>query len=83
MVSAAMSANAVLELNILPQKCTVNPKYYVDNILAEPCKMHLLIDKMEVPTHTSKLSQEWSDNYEKIWSENLSPIIYLWAVIGV
>ena len=38
MVWGAMSANAVSELNILPQKCTVNAKYYVDNILADPCK---------------------------------------------
>ncbi|KAI6655581.1 hypothetical protein LOD99_2080 [Oopsacas minuta] len=33
-----MSANAVSELHILPQKCTVNAKYYVDNILTGPCK---------------------------------------------
>ena len=33
-----MSANAVSELHSLPQKCTVNAKYYVDNILAGPCK---------------------------------------------
>ena len=38
MVWGAMSANAVSELHILPQKCTVNAKYYVDNILAGPCK---------------------------------------------
>ena len=49
-----MSANAVLELNILPQKCTVNPKYYVDNILAEPCKMHLLVGDRQGRFHNEK-----------------------------
>ena len=38
MVWAAMSANAVSELHILPQKCTVSTKYYVDNILDGPYK---------------------------------------------
>ena len=38
MVCAAMSANAVSEWRILPQKCTVIAKYYVESILAGPCK---------------------------------------------
>ena len=117
MVSAAMSANAVLELHILPQKCTVNPKYYVDNILAEPCKMHLLVGDRQGRFHNEKYvkicripssnshSVENGSTYshikiepgmvpikfsyyyvKEIWSGNspdLSPIIYLWAVIGV
>ena len=38
MVWGAMSARAVSELHILPPKCTVNAKYYVDEILAGPCQ---------------------------------------------
>ena len=38
MVWSAMSARVVSEVHFLSPKCTVNAKYYVENILARPCR---------------------------------------------
>ena len=38
MVWGAMSARGVSELHFIPQKCSVNAKYYVENILAGSCR---------------------------------------------
>ena len=60
MVWAAMSANAVSELHILPQKCTINAKYYVDSILAGPCKAALTRRRSRGTIFQRKLCQNMS-----------------------